>query len=714
MNSCFSLTAVVLLFSSCGSNETYYERSVTFSPGYTMEEKVELASRVVPSDKQLEWQKLEMTAFIHFGINTFTGREWGDGREDPALFNPTELDAEQWVKTLHDAGMKLVIITAKHHDGFCLWPTETTDHSVASSPWKNGEGDVVKELKEACEKYNMKFGVYLSPWDQNTAVYGTDEYNDFFIAQLTELLTNYGKVDEVWFDGANGEGPNGKRQVYDWEAYYNVINELQPEAVTAIMGEDVRWVGTETGYGRETEWSVTPLAPGGAEESVQIKQALKLGAKSEDLGSRELIKEVDQLFWFPAEVDVSIRPGWFYHPEQDNQVKSLAKLVDIYFNSVGMNAVLLLNIPPDKRGLIHENDVEALRQLRAYLDEMHQQNYATIQDHAALYDDDYDSYVTVSEIPGELVLEFPEKRTFNVVELQEYIPMGQRVEDFSLMVMTDDGWEEAVRSTTIGYKKLKRMNRMTTDKVKLVIHKSRGEVKLNSFALYQAPDILTDPFITRNKEGVVSIKTEFPGPEIYYTVNGNEPTPEDQRYEVPFELKKGGIIKAKAFIKNNTTSSQVITKEFDIAPVGWRLMGYSDQHPSHPASYAIDGVEETMWHTPWGKEAVAGHPHHIEVDMNEEYRLKGFRYNPRTSKNKSGTILSYNFLISNDGKNWKKVDSGSFSNMKNNPIEQKVYFKSPVTARYFRFESIRGIYDEKWVSVGEVGVLTTENSSMHN
>lgn len=237
----------VITLGGCGlTKENYYVKHVEFPQDATLEQKIDMAARLVPTPQQAAWQQMELTAFLHFGINTFTGREWGDGQEDSAIFNPTELDAEQWVRTLKDAGFKMVLLTAKHHDGFCLWPTATTKHSVASSPWKNGQGDVVKELRNACDKYDMKFGVYLSPWDRNAECYGdSPKYNEFFIRQLTELLTNYGEVHEVWFDGANGEGPNGKKQIYDWDAFYKTIQQLQPKAVMAIMGDDVRWVGNE-------------------------------------------------------------------------------------------------------------------------------------------------------------------------------------------------------------------------------------------------------------------------------------------------------------------------------------------------------------------------------------------------------------------------------------------------------------------------------------
>ncbi len=301
------------------------QNMIALQPGESESAIVTKAANVIPTQRQLDWQKLEVTGFLHFGINTFTNKEWGEGKDDPKLFNPTQLDAEQWVRTAKEGGIKLLILTAKHHDGFCLWQTNTTDYSVKNSPYKKGKGDIFGELAAACKKYDMKLGVYLSPWDRHEASYGSEAYNDFFVAQLSELLTRYGQIDEVWFDGANGEGPNGKKQEYDWNRYYQVIREKQPEAVIAVMGPDVRWVGTETGYGRDTEWSVVPASnlaqnqiAAGSQQQMNIKPAGDM--RNKDLGSRERIKEAKGLVWYPAETDVSIRPGWFYHEEEDNKV----------------------------------------------------------------------------------------------------------------------------------------------------------------------------------------------------------------------------------------------------------------------------------------------------------------------------------------------------------------------------------------------------------
>ncbi len=405
------------------------------------------------------------------------------------LFNPVSLDAEQWVRVLSEAGMKMVIITAKHHDGFCLWPTKTTSHSVASSPWKEGKGDVIRELRDACEKYNMKFGVYLSPWDRNAECYGdSPAYNKFYLEQLTELLTWYGKVDEVWFDGANGEGPGGRRQEYDWQAYYDLIRKLQPDAVTAIMGEDVRWVGTETGYGRETEWSVTALAPGGTPESRAINEALGLSPASMDLGNSALLQKAGKVFWYPAEVDVSIRPGWFWHAAEDSLVKDPDELLDIYFSSVGRNAVLLLNVPPDNRGLITDHDVKSLMGLKARLDDLYDTdllNGARPYGKGAARAIDSDS--TTSWTPNrQRVASFVPaiSVTFNVAMLQEDISMGQRVEKFVIEARTDQEWFTVATGTTIGYKRLLRFPDVTADEIRLTIKSSRARPNISTFALY--------------------------------------------------------------------------------------------------------------------------------------------------------------------------------------------------------------------------------------
>ncbi len=473
---------------------------VILQPGDSEADIIRKAANVVPTPRQLRWQQLELTGFFHVGVNTFTNREWGTGKEDPAIFNPSQLDARQWVRVAKEAGIKQVILTAKHHDGFCLWPTATTEHSVKNSPWKNGNGDLMKDVAEACKEYGIGFGVYLSPWDMNSPVYGTDDYNDLFVEQLTELLTNYGQIDEVWFDGANGEGPNGKKQVYDFDRWYKHIRKLQPTATIAIMGPDVRWVGTETGYGRETEWSVVPAdnldqnaTAANSQQAVAFKPTGDM--RGEVLGSREKIRNAKGLVWYPAETDVSIRPGWFYHPAEDDKVKSPEKLLDIYYSSVGRNGVLLLNIPPDTRGLIHESDVKALQGWTKLRHDTFNKNLAagakvkvTGKNKKAILDGKYDTHFTTKsekDTTAVIELKLDGEQTFDVLMLQENISVGQRIEKFAFDYWKDGQWHQATEGTTVGYKRLLRFKPVTASKVRLRIESSRLNPTISEIGLYK-------------------------------------------------------------------------------------------------------------------------------------------------------------------------------------------------------------------------------------
>ena len=469
------IVAASLLVCCAQPKEEYFTKSVTFPDGATLEEKIDIASRLIPTEQQLNWQRGELTAFLHFGMNTFTGREWGDGTENPEWFNPTNLDCEQWVLALKDGGFKYAILTAKHHDGFCLWQTATTEHSVKNSPWRDGKGDLVKEFSEACKKHGLKFGVYLSPWDRNAECYGdSPAYNKLFIEQLTELLTNYGEVYEVWFDGACAEGPNGKRQVYDWQAYLETIHKLQPNAVSAIMGDDVRWVGNEGGLGRDTEWSATVYTPDSHPNAAQNGE-LGINAMSKDLGSRELVAKARMMYWYPSEVDVSIRPGWFYHPEEDEKVRSVANLVDIYFQSVGCNSVLLLNIPPDKRGLLHEVDVKNLKEFGEYIKK-------SFADNAVVNGDKLwraaEGKSNIYKIKRDAVV--------NTLLLQEDIAKGQRVERFLVEGYINGSWQHITEGTTIGYKRLLRFSDCQPEKIRLTILGTRNAANIANVGLYYA------------------------------------------------------------------------------------------------------------------------------------------------------------------------------------------------------------------------------------
>jgi len=494
-----ALTSTLLMAGARQASPTAdrHVRFAAIAPGEPPDLIAEKAARVVPSPNQIAWQEREFIAFAHFGMNTFTDREWGDGKESPALFNPSDFDARQWVQVLKSAGMRLLILTAKHHDGFCLWPTATTSHSVKNSPWKDGKGDVVAEVAAACREAGLAFGVYVSPWDRHEPSYGDSlRYNELFRAQLRELLTNYGEIAEVWFDGANGEGPNGKRQVYDWPSYYRIVRELQPKAVIFGMAPDVRWVGTESGYGRETEWSVVPvtLREGAAPQPGSphpLDDAFVPGdLTAPDLGSREAISRAAVLAWYPAETDVSIRPGWFYHAKQDARVKSPETLVDIYFSSVGRNGVLLLNVPPDARGRIADADIRSLQGMRAILDR-------TFSTPAAAAAFPAPAIQPASTAPREIAV--AAGRRFDVAMLQEDIRQGQRVEQFTLEMCSAGACREFARGTTIGYKRLLRFPEVRVDaasrdaRVRLTVTQSRGTPAVSALSVYSMGPLQAPP-----------------------------------------------------------------------------------------------------------------------------------------------------------------------------------------------------------------------------
>jgi alpha-L-fucosidase len=447
----------------------------------------------VPSPAQLAWQKGELTMFVHFGMNTFTDREWGDGREDPKIFNPARLDAHQWVRAAKAGGFKLIILTAKHHDGFCLWPSRYTEHSVKSSPWKEGRGDVVRELSAACREAGLKFGIYLSPWDRHEKTYGdSPRYNEYYVNQLTELLTNYGPVAEVWFDGACGEGPNGKRQEYDWSAFHATVRKLQPNAVIfSDAGPDVRWIGNEQGMAGDPNWStVDPakwIAAGRSAEGV--RDPIRFLQHGDEGGA----------VWRPGEADVSIRPGWFWHRKEDDRLRSVDNLVDLYFKSVGRNSLLLLNVPPNTDGLISDADAKRLVEFRAELERIFRTDLARGKRATAsgtwgrgsrpgaAVDGNGESYWAAGrdQTTGWLEIDLGRPVTFSTAELQEAISLGQRVAEYHLDYWNGSAWKTIARGTTIGCKKLDHFNPVTARRVRLVIDRARACPTIASFSLYR-------------------------------------------------------------------------------------------------------------------------------------------------------------------------------------------------------------------------------------
>ena len=473
-----------------------------------IEEDIRLI-KAVPSERQLTYEKMEFFCFIHFTVNTFTGSEWGDGKEDVSIFNPTELDARQWVKSAKDAGMKGLILTCKHHDGFCLWPSKYTEHSVKNSPYKNGNGDIVREVSEACKEFGLKFGVYLSPWDRNNSSYGKGkEYDDYYVNQLTELLTEYGELYTIWLDGACGEGANGKIQKYDWNRYYKVMRELQPNAVISISGPDVRWCGNEAGEVRESEWSVVAKDMTDPSITAELSQHedneefrdRPLDETQSDLGSRERLKNEKELVWYPAETDVSIRPGWFYHEEEDDKVCSFENLKDIYLKSVGGNTTLLLNIPPMKNGKIHEKDMAILKRLGEFINDTFKNNLlknaliTTVPEHDCggnspdmMRTDDYNTYFMNKEGDNKLLIEikFDECKKLKYLVLKEAITFSQRVEKFNVYFNDESGNKIKIfEGTTIGYKRIIDLKGIKTDNLTIEIEDSRVAPVMSFVGVY--------------------------------------------------------------------------------------------------------------------------------------------------------------------------------------------------------------------------------------
>ena len=460
-------------------------------------EKIQVPEKVgpIPSKRQLEWQSLEYYAFIHFNMNTFTNKEWGYGDESPVTFDPKALNTDQWARTCKASGMKGIIITAKHHDGFCLWPSAYTEHSVKNSPWRDGTGDLIKELSESCKKYGLKMGIYLSPWDRNHPDYGKPEYITYFRNQLTELLTNYGEIFEVWFDGANGGdgyygGANEERRVdkknyYDWPTTVELVRNLQPNAVIfSDAGPDIRWVGNEKGYAYDTTWS--PIF----RDSVYAGMPdFNRFAKGQEAGTH----------WIPTESDVSIRPGWYYHPEQDDAVKSLTKLLDIYYNSVGKNSALLLNIPVNTNGLIHQNDKEKLlllgRQLRTDFkkdlilnQKIRTSSTAKGYPSGHLNDGNANTFWSPKNEnePATITIAFDQPTALNRFMVQEYIPLGQRISGFLLEGQTDQGWKKIHQGTTVGNKRILRFETLEVTALRFTVTQSKAIPLLSNISVFNA------------------------------------------------------------------------------------------------------------------------------------------------------------------------------------------------------------------------------------
>ncbi len=468
-----------------------------------MDKRIEKYISIVPSGRQKVYQEMGFNVFFHYGMNTFTGKEWGDGKTPASTFNPTNQNTDQWVEAVKKAGAKGVILTCKHHDGFCLWPTDTTEYSVKNSPYKNGKGDVVREVSDSCKKYGLKFGVYLSPWDRNSEYYGTEKYNDFYIQQLTELLTRYGDIFCVWLDGACGAHMDGKsKQEYDFDRIYDTVRKLQPNACISNCGPDVRWVGNEGGYARESEWNVVPKFQFSTQNIAAKSQQDEDGEKmqssdtiKEDIGSRKALAPYDEFIWYPAEVDVSVRPGWFYHKREDGKVRSLNNLLNIYYTSVWGNSLLLLNAPPSKEGLLAENDVKRLAELGEAIENAFKYpvKVSSVSADTAkdgfqcenITSDDESAYSPAEEKGSyTITLNFEKPAVIDKVALKEQCDFSQRVENFEIYALTDSGEKKVFSGTIIGFRKLALFAPVEAKGIKVKITACRSVPYIQSITAY--------------------------------------------------------------------------------------------------------------------------------------------------------------------------------------------------------------------------------------
>lgn len=607
----------------------------------------------LPSERQLAWMDTEFYGFLHFGLNTYTGKEWGYGDESPSLLKLEKFDADNIAREAKAAGMGGLIVVAKHHDGFCLWPTDTTTHNIRLAPYKQGKGDIVGEVAAACRREGIKFGIYVSPWDRNYPEYGRDGYKRTYLAQVNELTERYGDVFMMWFDGANGGdgyygGAKERRQIgkdyYPWDAIRARIRERQPMAsVFGDGGPDVRWVGNEKGIAGETCWAVTHAGSGlagGAD--YYVDNQLNAGSPKGNT-------------WRPAECDVSIRPGWFYHASEDGRVKDLRALTNIYFCSVGRGQGLNLNVPPNKEGAWHPNDVAALRALRAHLDAMFKADLtagATARSTTLrggdtrfgsdkLLDGSRETYWAGND--GELTpvaeITLAQVSTFDVLRLREYTQLGQRIESFALDAWVDGEWREVAAATTVGNQRLLRFPAVTTDKVRLRVTGSLAVPCLSEFRLFKEPEGARGP-----------------------------------------------------------ATAAALRK-----PSGWKVIASSNDGKGADAARAIDGDASTFWHT----HPVSGElnpPQSFTVDTGKVRSAKGFFYIPRQDGCPHGMTDRYRLEVSLDGKEWTKVAEGEFGNLRANPQRQDITFAAPTQLRYFRFTGLRAL-EKSHISAAEVGLL---------
>lgn len=653
----------------------------------------------LPSQRQSDWQDLETYAFLHFSVNTFTDREWGYGDESPEIFNPTDFSAAQIVSAAKAGGLKGLIITAKHHDGFCLWPSKYTDHSIKSSPYKNGKGDIVGEIASACKQQGLKFGVYLSPWDRNHPEYGRAAYVEYYHNQLEELTTLYGPLFEVWFDGANGGdgyygGTRETRKIeaatyYQWDKVRAIVRRNQPHAVMfADADMDVRWVGNEKGIAGDPCWPTMDRTP----------YTMPKGNSGVRLGE----------LWNPAETNTSIRPGWFWHKDENESVRSPANLFNLYMTSVARGTNLLLNLPPDRTGQIYQADVDSLKGFKAILDKTYKTNFAADASVEAssvaagtsakgvLFDDGVWAADEDDAAGAWITLTLPEARTFDFIRIREVIEYGVRIDQFVVEARVAGQWQEVARKVYIGHQRLLKLDApIVADKVRLKIISAKASPVISEISLFRLPEFIEEPKITRDQSGMVTVINAEPNLTILYSTDGSQPS---KVYKGPFPLKDGGVVKALS--RKGEVESAVTTQAFDVAPVDWKVLAPAG------GEYAFLLSGDAGWSSPVYS-GMPGKPIEIIVDLGKSYSLTGFTLRP-ASQNPydAGPPAYYTAYVGSKPGSWKAVAEDEFSNIAANRGEQKIRFGSTQEGRYLRLVLPKPVKGSSTIAIGGVGILT--------
>ena len=654
-----------------------------------------------PSARQLAWQKMEFYGFLHFTVNTFTDRDWGLGDEDPAVFNPTDFDADQIVSSGKAAGMKQLILTAKHHDGFCLWPSRLTEHCIRNSPFERGKGDIVRDIARACARHGLGFGVYLSPWDRNHAEYGRPAYVEYYLAQLRELLTLYGPIQEVWFDGANGGdgfygGAYETREIdgatyYRWPEIYALVRRLQPQAVMfRDYGTDVRWVGNEAGVAGDPCWptmSGAPFTPALGNEGVRG-------------GS----------LWNPAEVDVSVRHSWFWHADENEQVRSPANLLKLYLTSVGRGCCLLLNAPPDRRGRIDDADVAVLKDFRALLDGAFSRNFAARAQISAssVFGPGFEPArlaaggswaAKESDRAGAwLQLDLPEPATFDLIRLREDTPYGVRVDDYLVEIEQGRDWRELARHSCIGAQRIIRLDApVTAQKVRLRVLAARASPVISEFGLFRLPEIVEDPVIARDEQGLVTLTVPGTGADLFYSLDGSTPS---VPYAAPIKWAGGGRVRAQARRRSGLASA-VITVDYDIVKSGWRIVSSNSDTAKALLSWDQSPDGDMC-------DAPPGQPLDVVIDLGRTYVATGFTIQRGQWMSYGGAAPeSCRVWLSEDGHAWgSPVLETELAALAACRSLQRLPFAHPVSGRYLRVHLPRAAGGKPGISLARVGITT--------